>query len=93
MWWRVACAGWRKRVRINVQLVDVETGEHLWAERFDANEDDIFTMQDHIVRSIAAQLSMRLQLAGLEKASRKPPNSMAAYDYVLRGHALADRCS
>ena len=77
-----------QRVRINVQLVDVETGEHLWAERFDANEDDIFTMQDHIVRSIAAQLSMRLQLAGLEKASRKPPNSMAAYDYVLRGHAL-----
>ena len=77
-----------QRVRINVQLVDVETGEHLWAERFDANEDDIFTMQDHIVRSITAQLSMRLQLAGLEKASRKPPNSMAAYDYVLRGHAL-----
>jgi TolB-like protein len=77
-----------QRVRINVRLVDVETGEHLWAERFDANEEDIFTMQDHIVRSIAAQLSMRLQLAGLEKASRKPPNSMAAYDYVLRGHAL-----
>ena len=77
-----------QRVRINVQLVDVETGEHLWAERFNADEDDIFTMQDHIVRSITAQLSMRLQLAGLEKASRKPPNSMAAYDYVLRGHAL-----
>ena len=76
------------RVRINVQLVDVDTGEHLWAERFDANEDDIFTMQDHIVRSITAQLSVRLQLADLEKATRKPPNSMAAYDYVLRGHAL-----
>ena len=77
-----------QRVRINVQLVDVDTGGHLWAERFDANEDEIFTMQDHIVRSIAAQLSVRLQLADLEKASRKPPNSMAAYDYVLRGHAL-----
>ncbi len=77
-----------KRIRITVQLVDVETGEHLWAERFDADEDDIFAMQDHIVRSIAAQLSISLQLAGLEKASRKPPNSMAAYDYVLRGHAL-----
>lgn len=77
-----------QRVRINVQLVDVDTGEHLWAERFDVNEDEIFTMQDHIVRSIAAQLSGRLQLADLEKASRKPPNSMAAYDYVLRGHAL-----
>ena len=58
-----------QRVRINVQLVDVDTGEHLWAERFDANEDEIFTMQDHIVRSIAAQLSVRLQLAGLERQS------------------------
>ena len=77
-----------QRVRINVQLVDVDTGEHLWAERFDANEDDIFSVQDQIVRSIAAQLSGRLQLASLEKASRKPPTGMAAYDYVLRGDAL-----
>ncbi len=77
-----------QRIRINVQLIDVDTVEHLWAERFDAHEDEIFAMQDHIVRSIAAQLSVRLQLADLEKASRKPPNSMVAYDYVLRGHAL-----
>jgi adenylate cyclase len=45
-------------------------------------------MQDQIVRSIAAQLFGRLRLANLEKASRKPPSSMAAYDYVLRGDAL-----
>ena len=77
-----------QRVRINVQLIDADSGEHLWAERFDANEDDIFTVQDQIVRSIAAQLAVRLRIAGLEKASRKPPNSMAAYDYVLRGDAL-----
>jgi TolB-like protein/Tfp pilus assembly protein PilF len=77
-----------RRIRVNVQLFDVVTGEHLWAERFDADEEDIFTMQDKIVRSIAAQLSGRLRIAGLESASRKPPTSMAAYDYVLRGEAL-----
>ncbi len=77
-----------RRIRINVQLLDVETGEHLWAERFDADEEYIFAMQDKIVRSIAAQLSGRLRTAGLERASRKPPTSMAAYDYVLRGDAL-----
>ncbi len=77
-----------KRIRITVQLLDVETGGTVWSERFDADEEDIFAMQDTIVRSIVAQLSGRLQLADFEKASRKPPGSMAAYDYVLRGNAL-----
>ncbi len=77
-----------QRVRINVQLIDSGTEDNVWAERFDANEEDIFTMQDQIVRSIAAQLFDRLRLANLGKASRKPPSSMAAYDYVLRGDAL-----
>ena len=77
-----------KRIRITVQLLDVEFGGTLWSERFDADEEDIFATQDKIVRSIVAQLFGRLQLANLEKASRKPPNSLAAYDYVLRGDAL-----
>jgi tetratricopeptide (TPR) repeat protein len=77
-----------KRIRITVQLHDVETGGTLWSERFDADEEDIFATQDKIVRSIASQLSVRLRLANVEKASRKSPNSMAAYDYVLRGDAL-----
>ncbi len=75
------------RVRISVQLVDSTSEENVWAERFDAPEDDIFTMQDHIVRSIAAQLAGGMRVANLEKALRKPPSSMAAYDYVLRGDA------
>jgi TolB-like protein/Tfp pilus assembly protein PilF len=77
-----------KRIRINVQLLDVETGQNLWAERFDADEEEVFSVQDRIVRSIAAQLSRNLRLADFEKASRKPPNSLAAYDYILRGDAL-----
>ena len=77
-----------QRVRITAQLIDSGTAENVWAERFDANEDDIFAMQDQIVRSIAAQLFGKLRMAKLEKLARKPPSSMAAYDYVLRGDAL-----
>jgi TolB-like protein len=76
------------RVRITAQLIDSASEENVWAERFDANEDDIFSMQDQIVRSIAAQLVGRLRIANLAKALRKPPSSMAAYDYVLRGDSM-----
>jgi len=76
------------RLRITVQLYDVDSGETLWSERFDAGEEEVFEVQDRIVRSIAAQIYERLRLAGLHKANRKPPNSLAAYDYLLRGDAL-----
>lgn len=77
-----------RRVRITAQLLDVETGQTVWSERFDADEEEIFAVQDKIVRSISAQLSGRLRMADFERSSRKPPASMAAYDYVLRGDAL-----
>ena len=77
-----------KRIRIAVRLLDVETGQNVWAERFDADEEEIFTLQDRIVRSIAAQLSEHLRAAGVEKAARKPPASLAAYEHMLRGCAL-----
>ena len=76
------------RVRITAQLIDSATDENVWAERFDANEDEIFAVQDQIVRSIAAQLVGHLRMAKLEKALRNPPSNMAAYDYVLRGDAM-----
>jgi TolB-like protein len=77
-----------KRIRITVQLLDVETGQNLWAERFDAGEEEIFEVQDKIVRSIAAQLSDRLRIAAVEKASRKPPTNLAAYECFLQADAL-----
>ncbi len=77
-----------KTIRINVQLQDVESGQNLWAERFDADEEEIFALQDRIVRSIAAQLSEQLRIAVVEKAARKPPTSLAAYEHMLRGDAL-----
>jgi TolB-like protein len=76
------------RLRITAQLIDATTGNHLWAERYDRSLEDIFTVQDAVVRTIAGTLVGRLEAAGAERARRKPPTSLVAYDYVLRGKAL-----
>jgi TolB-like protein len=77
-----------KRLRITGQLIDASTGNHLWAERFDRDELEIFSVQDQLVRTIVATLVGRLQAAGAEGAKRKPPTSLAAYECVLRADAL-----
>jgi adenylate cyclase len=73
------------RVRITAQLIDAASGTHLWAERFDRDLADIFAVQDEVVRTVAATVAGRLEVAGAELARRKPPESLVAYDYVLRG--------
>ena len=78
-----------KQIRVTAQLVDAATGKHIWAERFDREEQAIFAVQDEVVSTIAATLVGRLQAAGAEHARRKPPTSLAAYECVLRGNALA----
>lgn len=75
------------RIRISVRLTDQQGGQ-LWSERFDAGEENIFEMQDRIVASVAAQLSQRLNVDIVAKSTRKPPASIAAYEYLLRGDAL-----
>jgi TolB-like protein/class 3 adenylate cyclase/cytochrome c-type biogenesis protein CcmH/NrfG len=65
------------RVRVNVQLVDAETGNHIWAERFDKPLADIFDMQDEIVARLAGQLGTQLVAAEARRAERAPhPDSM-----------------
>ncbi len=76
------------RIRITAQLIDAATGNHIWAERYDNAQDEIFDVQDRVVRTIVGTLAGRMNMAGLEMARRKPPTSLAAYDYVLRGDAL-----
>jgi adenylate cyclase len=73
------------RVRITAQLINVATGAHLWAERYDRELEDIFDIQDEVVRTIVATVVGRLEVTGAEYAKRKPPESLVAYDYVLRG--------
>lgn len=76
------------RTRITAQLIDAATGSHIWAERYDNAQNEIFDVQDKVVRTIVGTLSGRMNMAGVEIARRKPPSSLAAYDYVLRGDAL-----
>ncbi|MFO1050310.1 MAG: adenylate/guanylate cyclase domain-containing protein [Geminicoccaceae bacterium] len=79
-----------ERVRITARLVNASTGDQLWAERFDREQRELFEVQDELVRTIVATLVGRLQAADLERARRKPPASLAAYECVLRGTALGD---
>jgi adenylate cyclase len=76
------------RTRIIAQLIDTASGDHIWSERFDRHTEEIFAVQDEVVRTIVATLVGRLQAAGAEQAKRKPPASLAAYECVLRGKAL-----
>jgi adenylate cyclase len=74
-----------QRLRITAQLIDVATGNHLWAERYDRALDDVFAVQDEITRRIVAMLPARMEAAELENARRKPSGNLGAWDYVLRG--------
>ncbi len=73
------------RVRFTVQLIDSETGSHVWAERYDREFADMFDLQDEITQAIVATLPGRLLLAEESRFRRQPPQQMAAYDYVLAG--------
>lgn len=76
------------RVRITGQLIDVATGAHVWAERYDRKADDIFALQDEITLSVVGAIEPNLRLAEVERAKRKRPDSLDAYDLVLQ--ALPD---
>jgi TolB-like protein/class 3 adenylate cyclase len=74
-----------QRVRITGQLIDATTGAHLWAERFEGNLEDIFDLQDQVTASVVGAIAPRLEQAEIERARRKPTESLDAYDYFLRG--------
>ncbi|MEZ5833411.1 MAG: winged helix-turn-helix domain-containing tetratricopeptide repeat protein [Dongiaceae bacterium] len=73
------------RVRITGQLVDAATGATLWSERFESTLDDLFELQDQMATSIVGELVPHLESAEIERARRKPTESLDAYDYYLRG--------
>jgi adenylate cyclase len=76
------------RARITAQLIDAQSGSHIWAQRYDCSLDDVFGVQDEVTRSIIAVLPGRLEAAALEFAKRKGSSSLEAYDYLLRGKYL-----
>jgi TolB-like protein len=75
------------RVRITGQLIDTSTAAHLWADRFDGALDDIFDLQDQITSKVVGAIAPKLEKAEIERAKRKPTESLDAYDCCLRGLA------
>lgn len=74
-----------KRVRIVGQLIESKTGAQLWADRFDTEGDGIFQLQERLASNVVGAIAPRLEHAEIERAKRKPPGSLDAYDYYLRG--------
>jgi TolB-like protein len=72
------------RVRITVQLSDAATGNNIWAERYDRALADVFAVQDEITEAIVAAIEPQLYAAETFRSRRKPPNSMDAWDLVMR---------
>ena len=81
------------RVRVTAQLIDAETDSHLWAERYDRPLEDIFAVQDEIVHTTASTVAGRIDALRRHRATQLSEGSLAAYDHVLRGKALAYRFS
>jgi adenylate cyclase len=75
------------KIRITGQLIDAASGAHIWADRFDGGMEDIFDLQDRVTASVVGAISPKLEQAEIERARRKPTDSLDAYDYYLRGMA------
>ena len=75
------------RIRINAKLVDVASGGQVWAQRYDRRLDDLFAVQDEVTRAIVACVAGHVEQAQAEIARRKPPQALAAYEWLARGRA------
>jgi adenylate cyclase len=72
------------RVRITAQLIDAQTGGHLWANRFDGTPEDIFDLQDQVTTSVVGAIIPKLEEVEFYRSKFKPTESLDAYDYYLR---------
>jgi TolB-like protein/class 3 adenylate cyclase len=72
------------RIRVTGQLIEAETDRHVWADRYDRTLDDIFAIQDELTMSVVAAIEPSLRQAEIERVKRKRPDSLDAYDLVLR---------
>jgi adenylate cyclase len=76
------------RVRITAQLIEAQTGTHLWADRFDGSLEDVFDLQDQVADSVAGVIEPAVQAAEVARARSKRPENLDAYELYLR--ALAE---
>jgi adenylate cyclase len=75
-------------VRITAQLIEAETGSHLWADRFDGSMEDVFELQDQVATSVAGVIEPALQAAETRRTRARPTNDLTAYDLYLRSVEL-----
>ena len=81
------------QVRVNAQLIDAETGAHLWADQFDADRADLLQMQDEIVTRIARAMQIQLVAVDAARVTRTRPGNLDAEDLALRCEAGIYNCS
>jgi adenylate cyclase len=74
------------RARITAQLIDAETGNHIWGERYDRELDDIFAVQDEVTRAIVATIAAQLGKTISENAARKTTTNIKSYEYLLQAN-------
>ena len=81
------------QLRITGQLIEAETGTHLWADRYDGDLEDVFALQDRITESVVGAIEPSLRLAEIARSKRKPPKDIGAYDLYLQAlpHLFAIR--
>jgi len=72
------------KLRITGQLIEAETGTHLWADKYDGDLDDVFALQDKITESVVGAIEPSLRKAEIERSKRKRPENVGAYDLYLR---------
>jgi adenylate cyclase len=80
------------QVRVTAQLIDSINAGHVWAQRYDRALDDIFAVQDELTMSVIGAIEPTLRKAEIERARRKRPDSLDAYDLYLRALPLATTC-
>ena len=82
---------YRTASALTAQLIDAETGNHLWAERYNRTIEDVFAVQDEVVQTIVSTLEGRLAASAAAQIRAKPTTSWVAYDYFLQGRELSNR--
>ena len=76
------------KIRLNAQLIEGETNRHVWAERYDRALEDIFEVQDDLTNTIMNTLLQKIQDTSMDRALRRPPQNLAAFDHYTRGFGL-----
>jgi adenylate cyclase len=79
------------KVRITGQLIEAATNNHLWADKFDGELEDIFDLQDKVTACVVGIVAPTIEQAEIERAKHKPTDRLDSYDLYLRGMALAHR--